>query len=810
MQLVMNKLSILNIFFILIFLLVQIKIVNAGVIIGKVINAQNGKAISDVLITIEELNLETKTDLEGHYSFDSLTSKSYNLKFSHKDYETLVATDIYVLGDAVKRCDVELTPKIKSIDKMTVRATSFRKPIDMTSSTKIISYDELLRAPGALVDVQRVVTMLPSVSSSSDNTNEIIVRGGAPGENLFLLDNIEIPNPNHFAQQGSGGGVISLINPFLVKSITFNAGAPPSQYGGKASSVLDVRLRDGNTSMVIGGIDLGIAGVGLHLEGPIISKNANFMFSATKSYLDFVSKTSFNKEAAAIPEYWGMQTRIAYNTKNQKIYANGIFGDNNIVIDSSDIYYQTEGTTLKSGGWVYATGITWEKNISNSVSSVITASAVGNKFDRLEYTINDTFFKNSSIEQEQAIKTQFSVDFLNSNRFIFGLFLKRADFLISIWDKPDTLKYYADSVDTFGNIVFDLVTGIPITWSQKIDQRNIGYKYGGFVSFLIRPTTRLKIVPGLRTEAFTINKSLNFSPRLNLSYSLLPQLELTGAAGIQYQDPDYFDLAASDFNKNLKSKRASTIISGLEYQFASSGIKCIIEGYYKKYDNLPVDSILLRQYVSPLDKFVKTVNKVSVGKGRSYGLEFFAQKKLTKEFSWSVAYSVSKSECLDPRIGHEGEWYRSDFDFVHSITITGGWKKELLDYSWYNLLKKHLWFKILSPVMPVADRNEISAKWRYLGPRPHPSMTYDESYHRWYINSLLPINSDVYGTYHKLDLRWERRFGFGFLQMIYYFDLQNVYNKKNIWTKIYVDGKQTPSSIYQLSFFPAGGIIIGF
>ena len=120
----------------------------------------------------------------------------------------------------------------------------------MASSTKIISADELMRSPGSLMDVQRVVQNLPSVASGGDQTDEIVVRGSTPGENLFIMDNIEIPNPNQFAEQGTGGGVISLVNPLLVKGLTFNAGAPPAQYGDKASSVLDVKLRDGNDAMV--------------------------------------------------------------------------------------------------------------------------------------------------------------------------------------------------------------------------------------------------------------------------------------------------------------------------------------------------------------------------------------------------------------------------------------------------------------------------------------------------------------------------------------------------------------------------------
>ena len=787
--------------------IINVVLAQAGGITGVVTNAQSGKKIVGATIIITGSGRIAQSDSTGGYAFDSVAPGSYNLQFAHPAFESLAVSDVYVSGDAVKRCDADLNPRKAAVDRMTVRATSFRRPPDMTSSTKIISGDELLRAPGVLMDVQRVVANLPSVSSGGDNTNEIVVRGGAPGENLFLLDNIEIPNPNHFAEQGTGGGVISLVNPLLVKGLTFNAGAPPAQYGGKASSVLDVKLRDGSTDMVLGGVDLGIAGAGVHLEGPLFSKQANFMFSATKSYLDFISHTSFNNQTAAVPEYWGLEARVADNTADHKIYANAIYGDNGITIDSASERYGTKGSTLVSGGYVYAGGVTWEQFVTSRLSTMVTVSGTGNTFDRLEYTASDTFFKNTSIELEQECKAQASLDFEGNNRLTVGAFVKRADFTVNMHDWPDTLRQYAGAADTFKP---EPLAGPPVVWERYVDERDIGYKYGAFASGIWRPAPRLRVVPGLRFDAFTINKSYTVSPRLSASWAILPQLEATTAAGVQYQDPDYADLAACAFNKALKPKRAATGIGGLEYQFGASGVKCAAEGFYKRYDDMPVDSFLLSSTPPVPDKFNHSLARVSIGKGRSYGLELFAEKKLTKEFSWSAAYSLSKSEDLDPRPGHEGQWYRGDFDYINSLTLTGGWKKELLHYVWYKSLAGKLWFKILSPVMPVADRNEVSARWRYLGPRPHTSPEYDTVYHRWFINSAAALNSDVYGEYHKLDLRWERRFGFGFLQMIYYFDLQNVYDRKNIWTKLYTDGRSGPANVYQLSFFPAGGIIIGF
>ncbi len=781
----------------------------AGTIRGRVISSQTGKSIANARVTITGTARAALTDSSGTYRFDSVAPASYNLTFSCIGYYSLIVNDVYVSGDAEKRCDAELAPRASVVDRMVVRGTSFRRPPDMTSSTKVITADELLRSPGALSDVQRVVTMLPSVTSGGDNTNEIVVRGGTPGENLFLLDNIEIPNPNQFAQEGTGGGVISLVNPLLVKGLTFNAGAPPAQYGGKASSVLDVRMRDGNSDIVLGGADVGVAGAGVHAEGPLFSKDANFMFSATRSYLDFVARTAFNNQAAAVPEYWGLQARVAHNTADHKIYADAVYGNSGITIDSANVFYGTRGATIGSGGYVYAGGLTWEQFVTKRLSTSVTVSATGNSYDRLEYTGGDTIFKNKSLELEQECKAQASVNFDNANKLTVGAFVKRADCSVNIWNQADTLKRYANVSDSVGTVITD-ASSRPITWQQSIAGRDIGFKYGGFVSGIVRPTDRFRVIPGVRIDAFSVIHSLCVSPRLAAAWALLPQLEATGALGVQYQDPDYSALAASDFNKGMSPKKAETAVAGLEYQLGQWGVKCVGEGFYKQYSGMPVDSSLLRPRSSALDTFVPSYNLLSIGKGRSYGLELFAQKSLSHEFSWSAAYSLSKSEDMDLRPGYGNHWYRADFDFVNSLTVTGGWKKELLGYGWYTMLRNHLWFKILSPVMPVADRNEFSFKWRYLGPRPHTSPVYDSTYGRWYMDNSGPLNADVYGEYHTLDIRWERRFGFGFLQMMYYFDLQNVYDRQNIWTRLYTDGRLSPANVCQLSFFPAGGIIIGF
>jgi TonB-dependent Receptor Plug Domain. len=783
----------------------------AGKLFGIVTSAQTGKSVESVSIVVRQSETTIRaaaTDSMGKFALDTVPAGSYAVLFSKDSYETQTIGDVYISGFAEKRLDVELSPSLYKLDKMVVRASSFKKAPDMSSSSKIISADELMRAPGALMDVQRVVQNLPSVASGGDNTNEIVVRGSTPGENLFVMDNIEIPNPNHFAQEGAGGGVISLVNPLLVKGLTFCAGAPPAQYGDKASSVLDVKLRDGSDAMVLGGVDLGIAGAGIHCEGPTIS-GGNFMASATKSFLDLVANSKFNNTATAVPEYWGGQARVAQTGSSYKLYADGIFGNNGITISNAQNTLGTKGQIITSGGNVYAGGLTLENYVTGNVSSSVTLSAVGNTFDRLEYTdtvvsaasVRDSFYSNTSNEQEQCLKAQCAVDLENRNRIILGGFAKRCDFSIDRRSRHDTL-------DSMGSVVHAGPLNMPVVYNDFTDLHKVGYKYGGFFSGIVHAGERAKIVPGVRIDGFTVNKGFVASPRLSGVYSLTGNLDITGAFGVQYQQPDYSLLVT---NPACPPKRALTGIAGFEYYFpAPIGVQWTCEGFYKRYDDLPVDSSLLYSAASGIDRFTLYNGAAGVGQGKSYGVEAYAQKKLASHVSWTAAYSFSRSQDKDPRPGHANEWYSADYDFGQSLTLTAGWKQEFLKAPWYAPLHDRLWFKIMSPIMPVGDRMELSVRFRYLGGRPYTQRLYDSTYARWYTPDNSGLNTLRYPAYSTMDLRWERRFGFGFLQMIYYIDLQNIFNRKNVWQYMFVDGKSTRSTIYQLPFFPAGGVIIGF
>jgi len=205
-----------------------------------------------------------------------------------------------------------------------------------------------------------------------------------------------------------------------------------------------------------------------------------------------------------------------------------------------------------------------------------------------------------------------------------------------------------------------------------------------------------------------------------------------------------------------------------------------------------------------LEEFAKQLE----GQLTSMSMEY--EKKLTDFFFYTLAYSFSRSQYRDIRPGFTDAWYPADYDFGHAFTFTGGFKKELHKKEWYKNLSKKLWFRLLSPIMPIAGRMEFSTKFRFLGGRPRTIPLYDTTVSQWSHASASELNTSRYQPYHRLDMRYERRYGFGLLHLIYYIELQNLYNRDNIWMYVYSDTQAKETPIYQFPFFPVGGVIIGF
>ncbi|MGA8264978.1 MAG: TonB-dependent receptor, partial [Ignavibacteriaceae bacterium] len=282
---------------------------NKGTIYGSVKDVISLQPLPGANILILGTNIGAASDGDGNYKIEGIEPGMYRIRISSVGYLPVIKTDIVVNSIKPNRIDVELQEIPYQLDEVTVQDDYFSKsPLEKVSTTKF-NYEEIRRSPGAFEDVVRALSVLPGVAQAAAGRNDLIIRGGAPYENLFLVDGIKIQNINHFGNQGSTGGPISYVNLDFVKSTSFSTGGFPVNYGDKLSSVLSINLKNGRSDRIGGKATISSSQFGVNLEGPI-GKKSDFIFSVRRSYLDFIFKAA---GFAFVPEYYDMISKININ-----------------------------------------------------------------------------------------------------------------------------------------------------------------------------------------------------------------------------------------------------------------------------------------------------------------------------------------------------------------------------------------------------------------------------------------------------------------------------------------------------------------
>ena len=215
-----------------------------GVIQGRISDAANNEAIPFANVVIVGTTTGASSDLDGNFKIESLTPGLYNVEVSYLGYKSQIEYEVQVFNNKPALLDFNLEADSKTLDAVVVKAKPFEKKEESPVSMRTIGVNEIERNPGGNRDISKALQSLPGVASSVAFRNDLIIRGGAPNENRFYLDGIEIPNINHFATQGSSGGPNGLINVNFIREVEFFSGAFPANRGNTLSSVLNFKMKD--------------------------------------------------------------------------------------------------------------------------------------------------------------------------------------------------------------------------------------------------------------------------------------------------------------------------------------------------------------------------------------------------------------------------------------------------------------------------------------------------------------------------------------------------------------------------------------
>ena len=728
-----------------------------GSIKGRIFNSINNEPIPFANIIIDSSSTGAASDIDGYYEIKNLTPGQYTVTCSTIGFEKESFYEVEVTSVKATVLNIPLRETANNLKEVEITANPFVKNEESPISMRTINAAEIYRNPGGNRDISKVIQILPGVGSSSAFRNDIIVRGGAPSENRFFLDGIEVPNINHFATQGSSGGPVGLINVNFIQEVDFLAGAFPANRGNSLSSIMEFKQIEGNADKLTGTLMLGSSDLGLTLNGPT-GKKSSFIFSARRSYLQFLFKAL---KLPFLPTYNDFQYKhtFKFNSKNTlNIIGLAAIDDfelnqsvNDGVTDPEIIernVYTLNNLPVNTQ-WNYTLGANWTHYSKNSYQTfVVSRNELDNKSKKYQENIEapeNLLLDYNSRETENKFRMEHTY---RSNGWKFN-----------IGGGIQNVQYYNS---TFTKTVIDgSVKEIDFTSDLSFEKFEI---FSQLSKSLLE--NRLAVSLGVRTDfsnySTEMDNPLNqLSPRLSLSYSLNTKWNANFNIGRYYQLPAYTVMGYRDDQGTLVNKNngityisSDHIVAGLEF-LPKKSTKITLEGFHKWYGAYPFtlgDSISLANLGGDFG-VIGNEPVVSYGKGKAYGLEFFIQQKLTSSIYGILSYTFVRSEFTDKN----NVYVPSTWDNKHILNITAGKKF------------KGNW--------------EVGAKFRLLGGAPYTPYDVEQSALKanWDVTqSGIPdynkLNTERLPVSHGLDIRIDKKWYYKKVALNMYLDIQNLYD----------------------------------
>ena len=724
----------------------------SGVIKGFVFNSTSNQPIEFATVAIEGTTLGMQTNETGNYEFKNLSPGLYNLVVSYVGFKKKSVLEIQVSNAKPAIVDVDLDETASELNEIVVQGSSFNRSEESPVSLRTIGVNEIQRNPGGNRDISKVIQSFPGVSYTASFRNDIIIRGGAPNENRFYLDGVEVPNINHFATQGASGGPVGMINVDFIKEVEFYSGAFPANRGNTLSSVFNFTQKDGRSDHLGLTATVGSSDIGLTLEGPI-TKKSTFLISARRSYLQFLFKTL---GLPFLPTYNDFQfkNRIKINTKNEiTIIGLGAIDDFalNLSADSTPSQKYILGYLPSNEQWSYTGGIVYKHFSKRSYQSVVVS----------RNHLNNTSFKYFNNDESQNLILKYASEEIENKLRIENTY-NHNGFKINYGSGYEFVQYKNNTFNRIstpsGIQLIDFASELNFNKFSLFIQATRGFFGERFIVSL-----------GGRTDFNDFSKDMKnpfkqISPRASITYNISEKLSLNFNSGIYYQLPAYTVLGYRDSNNLLVNKlngikyiSSKHLVVGTEYN-TMTNTRIAVEGFYKFYNNYPFltnDSVSLANLGGDFG-VIGNEPAISNSEGKSYGIEFLIQQKYFKGFYGLASVTL----------------YRSLFENRDKVLIPSAWDNQIVI--------------AITAGKKIGKTWEIGAKWRFSGGTPYTP--YDVSRSSlvsvWDISGrgLLDysqLNSYRIKSFHQLDFRIDKKFFFKKINLNTYIDIQNAYNFKS-------------------------------
>ncbi|TRX52409.1 TonB-dependent receptor [Fulvivirga sp. M361] len=633
---------------------------------GYVKDEANGEALIGATVLVKELGTGTATNVYGFYSI-TLGPGVYTLEYSYLGFDVESRS---VSVESNQRLDIELTAGGTELQEVVITAEAEDENVtSVDMSTNKLDVKTIQKIPAFLgeVDVLRSIQLLPGVSSVGEGSSGFNVRGGSVGQNLVLLDDAPVYNSSHLF------GFFSVFNPDAVKDIKLIKGGMPANYGGRLSSILDVRMKEGNSKdlEVSGGV--GTVFSRLAVQGPIKKDKASFLVAGRRSYVDILARPFIDD---ATLYFYDLTTKVNYdlNDKN-KLFLSGYFGRDVFRFDEEQGF--DWGSITGTLRWNHLFNDRLFSNFAFFVSTYDYGFSFGeNDLDKFDW---------SSRILTYTFKPSFNYFINNNNELLIGGEAILYDF------KPAEAQGVSDGVVTDISLdeKYSLETAIYVANTQKLSSRTTlkyGLRLSGF-QFMgpgniyeyrpVEPGRRQELVEESTFQADqweVVESYYNLEPR----FSIRQQVGKGSVKASYTRTSQYIHLVSNTSAStpiDLWTPSSNNIEPQISDQFGigyfknfgkGNAIEASVEAYYRDNKNQV-------EFVKGADLFLNEFLEGDLisGDGRAYGLEFSVKKNSGKLNGW-VSYTLGRSELQVEGI-NRGEWYPTRFDQTHNLKIFGSY-----------------------------------------------------------------------------------------------------------------------------------------
>ncbi len=381
-------------------------VVYTGIIKGVILDSKTQSPIVGATVMVMGSKLGAAANENGEFKISKVPVGNHTIQISSIGFMTVSKTNVIVRSKRITSVETKLQSSITELEKISVSAGYFVESSVKPTSSTTYSGEEIRRAPGSAGDVTRIIANLPSIAKTDDQVNALAVRGGSPVENGFYLDNIEIPNINHFPRQGTSNGSLGLINVDLIKDVNFSAGGFSAAYGNRLSSIMELSFREGNRDEFDGQVSFDMMGFGSVVEGPINDGKGSWLFSVRKSFLDLLQSFTDIELAPEINDYQG---KMVYDiNKSNRLSLIGIYGVS--ILDYTKTQAISDGNSnyAVTDNYNYTFGLNWRHLWNKNGYSNTSVSLQGVKFgsDAFETKSDRTLAINNSVEQQMNLRNR--------------------------------------------------------------------------------------------------------------------------------------------------------------------------------------------------------------------------------------------------------------------------------------------------------------------------------------------------------------------------------------------------------------------